>query len=244
MKKSVGKAINIIGNRYGMLTVIERADDYILKNGKIKTRWKCLCDCGNEIIVMKNALSSGTTKSCGCLRNNINSHRLKKNNKYVLSGKHGIGYDSKNNEFYFDLEDYEKIKDCYWFVNEKGYVMNSKNQSMHRLLCESFDVVDHVNHKKFDNRKCNLRDVTNQQNVMNSKLQVNNTSGITGVTWHKNDMKWQAQITLNGRCIYLGSYTNKDDAIKVRRDAENKYFGKYSYNNSIHKEENDVNNRK
>ena len=46
-----------IGNKYGALTVIEE-----LGQGKIK----CLCDCGNEVIVRKQSVTSGHTKSCGC----------------------------------------------------------------------------------------------------------------------------------------------------------------------------------
>ena len=53
---------NEIGNRYGYLTVIERAEND--KDGHAK--WKCLCDCGNEVIVLGKHLRSGNTKSCGC----------------------------------------------------------------------------------------------------------------------------------------------------------------------------------
>lgn len=53
---------NEIGNRYGYLTVIERAEND--KEGHAK--WKCLCDCGNEVIVLGKHLRSGNTKSCGC----------------------------------------------------------------------------------------------------------------------------------------------------------------------------------
>lgn len=53
---------NEIGNRYGYLTVIERASND--KEGH--ARWKCKCDCGNETIVLGKHLRSGNTKSCGC----------------------------------------------------------------------------------------------------------------------------------------------------------------------------------
>ena len=51
-------------DRYGRLTVIEHAG----KNNKNKHLWRCLCDCGNEKIVSSNNLSSGKSKSCGCLK--------------------------------------------------------------------------------------------------------------------------------------------------------------------------------
>lgn len=58
------KAINETGNRYGRLIVIERTDI----GTKGHARWKCLCDCGNEAVVLGHSLRRGVTQSCGCLR--------------------------------------------------------------------------------------------------------------------------------------------------------------------------------
>ena len=55
---------NEIGNKYGILTVLERAEND--KHGK--ARWVCECECGKKIIVHGTALRSGNTKSCGCRR--------------------------------------------------------------------------------------------------------------------------------------------------------------------------------
>ena len=54
-------AIDLTGQRFGRLTVIERAENI----GK-KTMWKCRCDCGNEKIIRADDLKSGRSKSCGC----------------------------------------------------------------------------------------------------------------------------------------------------------------------------------
>ena len=53
-----------LGNKYGKLTVIQRAEN--TKDGK--TRWVCECECGNKITVLGTNLRKGNTKSCGCLR--------------------------------------------------------------------------------------------------------------------------------------------------------------------------------
>jgi len=53
-----------VGNRYGMLTVIEYAERSKWK----QARWRCLCDCGNITVVDGGSLRSGHTKSCGCLQ--------------------------------------------------------------------------------------------------------------------------------------------------------------------------------
>ena len=62
------KFIDIVGNKYNRLTVIEYS--HTAKNGK--TYWKCKCDCGNEIILRKDVFihlgKSNQTLSCGCLK--------------------------------------------------------------------------------------------------------------------------------------------------------------------------------
>lgn len=58
----MGTLIDETGNKYGYLTVIERA----LNNKDGRAAWKCRCKCGKEIIVSGKSLRSGNTKSCGC----------------------------------------------------------------------------------------------------------------------------------------------------------------------------------
>lgn len=53
---------DLTGQRFGRLTVIERAPS------NTQTRWKCRCDCGNEVSVLANNLKRGHTISCGCYR--------------------------------------------------------------------------------------------------------------------------------------------------------------------------------
>lgn len=55
---------DITGQRFGRLVAVERAG----RNRERKAMWKCVCDCGNEIVCSGKALRSGNTKSCGCLR--------------------------------------------------------------------------------------------------------------------------------------------------------------------------------
>lgn len=60
--------IDLIGQRFGRLIVINRAKDYIQPSGQHKQMWHCKCDCGNECDVRMTDLKSGNTKSCGCLQ--------------------------------------------------------------------------------------------------------------------------------------------------------------------------------
>ena len=146
-----------------------------------------------------------------------------------------IIYDRKGNEkarALIDIEDVDKVKIYKWSLNGRGYVMcriNGKRISLHRFImnCPENMVVDHINHNKLDNRKCNLRICTQSQNTMNKRKQSNNTSEYTGVYWYKARSKWRVYITVNGKRIDLGYYDNLEEAIKVRKQAEKKYFGEY-----------------
>lgn len=62
----MAKLINEIGNIYGYLTVIERAEN----NGS-RAAWKCKCKCGQEVVVTGKLLRQGQTRSCGCLKSEI-----------------------------------------------------------------------------------------------------------------------------------------------------------------------------
>lgn len=230
------KMLDLVGQRFGRLIVVKFA---YTKNGR--SYWFCNCDCGNEIVVGGSDLKCKNTQSCGCIHKEVVSNTAKLNKKYNtydLTGEYGIGYTSKDEEFYFDLEDYDKIKDYCWHKDKNDYVIshiaNSKKCiKMHRLIfSHTNDFIDHINHCVYDNRKSNLRIVTHSQNMRNHKIHINNSSGVSGVSWHKKANKWWAYINVDGKRINLGYFDKFEDAVKARKNAEEKYFGEFSYDNS------------
>lgn len=80
--------------------------------------------------------------------------------------------------------------------------------------------IDHINHNKIDNRWCNLRLVSHQENHRNMPIQLNNKSGHNGIYWHKSANKWCSMIKVNGKNKYLGLFKNIKQAIQARKDAE------------------------
>lgn len=80
--------------------------------------------------------------------------------------------------------------------------------------------IDHINGDKTDNRLCNLREATHQQNAKNQRRRVTNVSGVTGVFWHAQAGKWCAQIRSDGRIHSLGLYDELAPAIAARKAAE------------------------
>lgn len=119
-----------------------------------------------------------------------------------------------------DLDDLPKVLGYVWCKTAQGYahtrIPNSgkpgKRLLMHRLLCEGA-LIDHINRNKLDNRQSNLRCASKQQNALNSAA--------AGVYLNQNK-KWVAQVSLDGKTRYLGSFVTRDEALAVRRQAVEK----------------------
>ena len=226
--------VDLTNQRFGRLLVLSKYDVV----GKGETRWLCRCDCGNECVVSRGGLKGGKTQSCGCLQRERISEIKRKYNTYDLSGEYGIGYTSKGEEFYFDLEDYDKIKDYCWCFNDQDYVVahnkSGNNIRLHRLILNINDkdiIIDHKNRRKNDNRKSNLRIATKSENAMNRPADIRSTTGYKGV--HKVGNKYTANIGLNNETIYLGIFDSMEDAAECRYRNEKEIFGEFAYNEEV-----------
>lgn len=242
---------DLTGMKFGRLIALELYDYVKNSQDNYLARWKCICDCQKDLseeerkysYITSNSLLSGNTQSCGCLqkeRTLESAHERKEYNKYELHGNYYIGYTSKGEKFYFDKKDYDLVKYEHWFVSGEGYIVAHGNDgliSMHRLVCgldkENPNDVDHILGKKTrnDNRSANLRVCTRSQNQMNKPLQSNNTSGTTGV-WKTPNGKWRSEIMKNRKKYILGTFSNIEDAVRVRKIAEEILFKDFSYENS------------
>lgn len=237
------------GEKYGRLTT-----KFVVGRTKNRVKiWRCYCDCGGEKDVPSTSLSSGNTKSCGCLQKEtitrigektrfkrgwaLNDEEIPEN-KYNLSNEFGIGYTPRGEKFYFDLEDYNKIKDYLWYTKEDGYLIcqqGNKTIRMNRLIMDCTDPykdVHHKNHIVYDNRKSNLEICDHYQNIIATKTYSNNTSGRKGVYWDKSKNKWVVYITANKEQHFIGRYDNFEDAVKAREEAEKIYHKEYHYDDT------------
>lgn len=239
---------SLVDERFGRLTVIKQVEDYIRPDGRREAQWLCQCDCGNMIVAKSDNLKSGNTKSCGCLQREKTSEigsvygkipykpKHPKVNRYDLTHDYGIGYTNLGEAFYFDKEDYDKIKGYCWYIHYNYVSACSKSKSvsqvkLHRLVMDApkGKVVDHINGNPLDNRKCNLRICSAQENALNRKS--NREGFCVGVTFHKYSGLWQCQIQLKGKshCKYFKSY---DEAVAQRIEWEKELFGEFGYNHS------------
>ncbi len=73
----MSNAKDITGLKFGKLTAVERCEPQISPSGRVRTRWKCICDCGSTVAVLLDNLIGGRTTSCGCLRKQVSREMFK-----------------------------------------------------------------------------------------------------------------------------------------------------------------------
>lgn len=216
----MGTLIDLSGQVFGRLTVISRAEND--KTGK--TKWICMCTCGNIKHVLSNSLRTGRSRSCGCMKGNRASSR-----------KPTIEKHSNNNRLY-------KIWDGMHYRCENPNAGSYKNYGGRGItVCpdwtggEGFDrfrewavahgYAENLQIDRIDNdlgyEPDNCRWVTQQENSLNRRPR--GPSRFSGVAHNKRtgeQGRWRACIKINGRNKYLGTFKTKDEAIAARKKAE------------------------
>lgn len=151
--------------------------------------------------------------------------------KIVLRDK----YQNINGYAIIDYEDYDKVKDYKWYLSA-GYCITKgidKNNGIdiYCVIFNDMNPYDHIDNDRLNDRKKNLRPVTNQQNSMNMSMKFTNKSGVVGVQkQNKTSPRWTANITYKYENIWLGSHATFDEAVLARLEGEAEYFKEYSNN--------------
>jgi hypothetical protein len=101
-------------------------------------------------------------------------------------------------------------------VNKIKYNIQGHQFAWYWVYKECAKEIDHINGIKTDNRICNLRSVTHQQNMCNIKT-------AKGYYFNNNRRKFRAQIQLNNKAIHLGYYNTEDEAKQAYINAKEKY---------------------
>ena len=124
-----------------------------------------------------------------------------------------------------------------WKNNRNNYFSFDKRMGkksivvyLHRLITNTpkgFEV-DHINHDKLDNRKCNLRICTRSENLCNKVLSDKNTSGYKGVCYSKDKKKWQAVIGKSNKSTYLGYFNTPEEAYAAYCKAAKELHGEFA----------------
>lgn len=158
---------------------------------------------------------------------NLLRSKARKHNVIEQQGDTIIMFDEKGNFTLIDAEDYIKVKDIYWYQEINGYWRGYNGTRakllLHRCILEAPKglVVDHINHKRFDNRKTNIRLCSQSQNLMNRKHNC--------IYYEKERNKWRARLEHLGKRYDLGRYSTKEEALAVIKDFKEKHFKEFYY---------------
>jgi hypothetical protein len=147
-----------------------------------------------------------------------------------------------------DDEDFDFLNQWEWFVSAEGYAVRNKTVIdaegkkkqktvwMHRIINNTPAELktDHIDGDRLDNRKENLRSVTQSENSQNSgKWGKNKTSKYKGVNFHKRDGIWQAAITANGVRKHIGQFQTEEAAALAYNEIAKMMHGEFAKLNKV-----------
>lgn len=216
----MAKAKDLTGQRFGRLTVLELAEPYITPGGKKSRRWRCRCDCGNEIIVPQNVLVSKTgTRSCGCAR--------RERTRAAAQDMTGQRFGRLTVLAPADLPKaranglrmgWRCRCDCgREIITTRNDLLSGRKLSCGCLRAEAATqrVAVDVGH---------YAGTTISAIRADRPANRNSKSGVKGVYWSEREQRWIAKITVQRKQITLGRYITMEDAAAARKAAEEKYF--------------------
>jgi len=211
---SKSKIKNIKGKRSGKLVAIKYT-------GKIENHaaiWLCECDCGNKVEVRSNTFTSGAVRSCGCLRSESHIKDLTGKKFGKLTAIKRVGKDKHNSQIWLCECDCGNEAEV-----SAGNLTTGKTKSCGCLLTKARKKSIK---KALDVRQDKYVDGTDIYQL-SQEPRSNNTSGYVGVTYDKSTKSWKAKIEFKKKRYYLGSSKNKEEAIEMRKEAEEHIHGEF-----------------
>jgi len=141
-----------------------------------------------------------------------------------------------------DDEDYEYLIKRKWYCLQKkntcyayGFLYKSGKGIiyMHRVVNKTpkNKITDHINMQGLDNRKKNLRTVTESENKQNRKSRPGSTSQYLGVHWNKEKRQWRGALFKRGKFLLRSAFKNELEAARAYDKAARKHYGKHAATN-------------
>ena len=146
-----------------------------------------------------------------------------------------------------DDDDYDALMKQKWRAvasNHTFYALGSTSRKdspeyrqhalfMHRVVNKTPEgfYTDHINGDGLDNRKCNLRTCSPQENNRNRRAKKGSKSKFKGIVWRPKIKRWEAKAVIDKKYYYLGSFVNEIDAANAYNEFVRNNFGEFCYKN-------------
>lgn len=204
------------GNEF--LRRIERSENFKPTHMK----WIVLCHCGEEYESVAYSITSGKTRSCGCLRKKMmTTHGVADTRLYkIFSGMKQRCNNPRNTNY----KNYggRGIKVCEEWMN--GGFQEFQKWALSSGYSEKL-TIDRIDVDR-DYEPSNCQWTTMNEQTRNKRVKTSSVSGCTGVNPTEIPGKWRARIRVDTKEIPLGRFFDIREAVKARKEAEIKYWGK------------------
>ena len=217
------KSQDYIGRKFYRLTVLEQVESL-----NHRCRFRCVCDCGNETVVLGQSLKSGHVRSCGCLLSESSRERIKLFHQEKGNEQHGLSH-TRLYSIWAGIKGrcFKPSNRNYPNYGGRGISMCEEWKESFAAFCAwafangyeddlSIDRID----VEGDYCPENCRWANSSLQSENKRISTRNTSGVTGVSFNKKTKKYVAYISHNRKPKYLGSFANFEDAVEARKKAE------------------------
>ena len=199
------KVLDLKNQKFGKLTVIER-----VSNKKYKVAWKCLCDCGNETIVLTTNLTSKRILSCGCLKlekliERSTTHNQRHTKLYEVWKTMKQRCLNPNHKSYHNYGGRGIIVCDEWKNNYQAFYEWSMNNGYKEGLS-----IDRINNDgNYEPSNCRWADRITQCNNtrQNKPIEINGVS--------KTITQWSKDYNISANLVRSRYYTQKWDIIKA-----------------------------
>lgn len=136
-----------------------------------------------------------------------------------------------------DAENAPFVNQRRWSLSTHGYAQASFADAgctlAQRLImgAQPFQIVDHVNGDKLDNRRSNLRFANKQENNANRRKNAGCSSRFKGVCLHTKNRNWNAYIKKDGKRKHIGCFQDEEAAARAYDAAARELFGEFAHLN-------------
>ncbi|WZY01358.1 hypothetical protein NSQ26_04790 [Bacillus sp. FSL W7-1360] len=211
--------MDLIGKKFGRLTVIKKAPD---RPNKRRHYWTCHCECGGKRTTDTQSLKSGKTRSCGCLLKDAGERRVHDLTGMQFGRLTAIKRSERRNK-QGRRRHWECQCECKNIVEiERTALILGATRS---CGCLPKDLYQEHGKRLVETNKKHEKEVGARICTLTTKTRTDNRSGVKGVSikQYKKSTKYIARITIKGKTIPLGTFDTLEEAATARKQAEEKY---------------------